>query len=79
VKLDAKKVVEARERLGLGQEELAARAEISPNTVLRVEHGFEIRPVTARRIARGLGLEVADLYQKPEELTSPKDLAPAAA
>jgi transcriptional regulator with XRE-family HTH domain len=70
MKLDARKVVEARERLGLGQEELATRAEISPNTVLRVEHGFEIRPVTARRIARGLGLEVSDLYPKAQAPTS---------
>jgi transcriptional regulator with XRE-family HTH domain len=66
VKLDAKRVVEARERLGLAQEELATRAEVSPNTVLRVEHGLDIRPITARRIARGLGLEVGDLYPKAE-------------
>jgi transcriptional regulator with XRE-family HTH domain len=69
LKLDAREVVEARERLGLTQEELAARAEVSENTVLRAEHGLEVRPVTARRLARGLGLEVADLY--------PKDRAPA--
>jgi transcriptional regulator with XRE-family HTH domain len=70
MKLDAKKVVEARERLGLAQEELATRAEVSPNTILRVEHGLDIRPITARRIARGLGLEVDDLYPKAEAPTS---------
>ena len=64
MKLDASRVVEARERLGLAQDDLAVRAEVSPNTILRIEHGFEIRPVTARRVARALGLEVADLYPK---------------
>lgn len=71
MKLDAREVVEARERLGLTQEELAARAEVSENTVLRAEHGLEVRPVTARRLARGLGLEVADLYPKADALASP--------
>jgi DNA-binding XRE family transcriptional regulator len=66
VKLDAKKVVEARERLGLAQGDLASLADVSPNTVLRIEQGLDIRPVTARRIARGLGLTVDDLYPKGE-------------
>jgi transcriptional regulator with XRE-family HTH domain len=75
LKLDAPKVVEERERRGLSQDELANRAEISANTVLRVERGLEIRPITARRIARGLGLEVADLYPKADAPTPSREEA----
>jgi transcriptional regulator with XRE-family HTH domain len=64
LKLDPAAVIEARERLGLTIEMAADRADVSKNSIGRAEHGLDIRPVTARRIARGLGLEVADLYPK---------------
>ncbi len=66
LKLDKAEVVEARERLGLSIELLAKRAAVSKNSVSRAEHGLDIRPITARRIAHGLGLEVSDLYPKAE-------------
>ena len=66
MKLDKAEVVKARERLGLSIELLAKRAAVSKNSVSRAEHGLDIRPITARRIAHGLGLEVSDLYPKVE-------------
>jgi hypothetical protein len=47
--------------LGYGIETTAQAAGISKNSVLRAEHGEDIRPVTARKIARALNVEVADL------------------
>lgn len=70
MKLDPAKVRQARERLGLSLDDVAKAADVSQNSAIRAEHGEEIRPVTARRIARGLGLEVADLYPKSEAPTS---------
>jgi len=63
----------ARDRLGLSMEMVGEKAEVSKNSVLRAEHGDDIRPVTARRIAQALGLDVADLV---EELAVPKVEAP---
>ena len=74
MKLDPAVVVEARERLGLTIEMAAERAEVSKNSISRAEHGLDIRPITARRIAHGLGLEVRDLYPKAAAPTSsPKE------
>jgi transcriptional regulator with XRE-family HTH domain len=73
MKLDQNRVRAARERLGLSRADLAERAEISPNSAVRAEKAQEIRPLTARRIARALGVEVADLYPKgPAPNSSPK-------
>jgi transcriptional regulator with XRE-family HTH domain len=47
--------------LGYGIETTAQVAGVSKNSVLRAEHGEDIRPVTARKIAGGLNVEVADL------------------
>jgi len=62
VKLDPEKVREARERLGLSFDALAKEAGVSQTSAIRAEHGKEIRPLTARRLAEGLGVKVADLY-----------------
>jgi transcriptional regulator with XRE-family HTH domain len=62
VKLDPEKVREARERLGFSLDAVAKEAGVSQTSAIRAEHGKEIRPLTARRIAEGLGVEVADLY-----------------
>jgi transcriptional regulator with XRE-family HTH domain len=70
MKLDSTKVLQAREQLGLSIAEVAENAEVSPNSVSRAENDKEIRPLTARRIARALGVEVADLYPKGVAPTS---------
>jgi transcriptional regulator with XRE-family HTH domain len=56
---------EWREARGLTQLELAKRAKASEYTILRAEHGAEIRPNTARRLAEVMGLSVADLLEEP--------------
>jgi len=61
LRLDRDRLLRAREVLGYGLEKTAEEAGVSKNSVLRAEHGAEIRPVTARKIAAALGVEVADL------------------
>lgn len=39
-------------------------AGLSKNSVLRAEHEEDVRPVTARRLAEALGVEVADLVKE---------------
>src|SRR5918997_2430083 len=64
MKLDPIKVRAAREQLGFSLKDVAEEARVSQTSAIKAEHGKEIRPVTARRIARGLRVEVADLYPK---------------
>ncbi len=66
MRLDPEKVRRARESLGYSIETTGEKGELSPNSVLRAEHGEEIRPSTARRLARALNAEVVDLYPKAE-------------
>jgi transcriptional regulator with XRE-family HTH domain len=54
---------ELREARGLTQVELAERAHASPVSVLRAEAGKEVKVTTARRYAKVLGVEVADLLE----------------
>jgi transcriptional regulator with XRE-family HTH domain len=60
--------------LGYGIETTAQAAGVSKNSVLRAEHGEDIRPLTARKIAGALNVEVADLlgaeYPKGESRSS---------
>jgi transcriptional regulator with XRE-family HTH domain len=72
LRLDGNKVRRARERLGYSMEMVGEEAEVSKNSILRAEHDGDIRPVTARRIAQALGVEVADLI---EESAIPKAAA----
>ena len=64
LKLDREKLIRAREMLGYGLEKTAEVAGVSKNSVLRAEHEEDIRPVTARKIATALKVEVADLFPK---------------
>jgi transcriptional regulator with XRE-family HTH domain len=73
VKLDRDNLIRARERLGYSIETVAEEAGIAKNSVLRAEHGEDIRPLTARKIATALGVEVADLYAGAND---PKGEAP---
>jgi hypothetical protein len=65
VKLDKHKVLRARERLGYGVAKVAEEAGIAKGSALRAEHGEDLRPITARRVARALGVKVADLMPDP--------------
>src|SRR5215210_9056474 len=70
--LDSTKVRRARERIGASIETAAERAGVAKGSFLRAEHGEDIRPVTARRVAEGLGVRVADLVlDEVEAETSP--------
>lgn len=73
VKLDRDNLIRARERLGYSIETVAEEAGIAKNSVLRAEHGEDIRPLTARKISTALGVEVADLYAGAND---PKGEAP---
>ncbi len=73
MRLAPNKVREAREQLGLSIVEIAQNAKVSPNSVSRAENDREIRPMTARRIAQALGVEVADLYPKGKAAASPPE------
>ena len=69
MKLDEDKVRASRERQGLTVALLAQRARTSKNTILSAEHGGDIRPTTARKIAAALGVVISDLL--PEDADSP--------
>jgi transcriptional regulator with XRE-family HTH domain len=69
------KMQRARERLGYSIETVGEKAGTSKNSVLRAEHEGEIRPLTARKIAEALGVEVADLLVGEVESPAPKGQA----
>lgn len=58
-----------RERQALTQDELAAKAGVSRQTVLKIEAGLEPRPATVRKLAAALGV-------KPSALMEPEDDRP---
>lgn len=65
MRFDRDKLIRARELLGYGLEKTAEEAGVSKNSVLRAEHGEDIRPLTSRKIAAALGVEVVDLIEEP--------------
>ena len=65
---------ELRERAALSQEDVAARAGVARATIADLEAGKRpARPSTIRKLAKGLDVEVTELYAEPE---SPKIPAP---
>ncbi len=74
MRLDPDEVRRARERLGYSIELGAQKAGVAKNSLLRAEHGGDIRPSTARKLAAALEVEVSDLLGTPE---APKDEAPS--
>ena len=56
-----------RARLGLSQIDLAERAEVAPGSIVNLEDadGRVPRPLTLRRVARALGVEVTKLFEGP--------------
>jgi transcriptional regulator with XRE-family HTH domain len=61
MQLDHERVRWHRDRLGWTLDTLAEKAEVAKGTVLRAEHGEDVRPSSGRRIARALGTEISDL------------------
>jgi len=65
VKIDGKKVREARERAFLSKRELADEAGLDRSTVWRIEDGItEVYPRTIRKIAKALFVDPASLTPK---------------
>ncbi len=62
------KVSDSRKKLGLSQEALAEKANVSLSTIQRIEKGsVKPRPFTLKIIADTLNLEVADLLEEAVE------------
>jgi DNA-binding XRE family transcriptional regulator len=66
LKFDSKKVRRARELQGYSLDTAAKEVGVAKNSFLRAEREEEIRPVTARKIAAGLQVRVADLIKEEE-------------
>jgi transcriptional regulator with XRE-family HTH domain len=66
---------EVRERTALSQEDLAQRVGLTRVTVTRLEGGQPARPSTTRRLARALGVRVAELMgpesERPSQVARP--------
>jgi transcriptional regulator with XRE-family HTH domain len=75
LRLNREKLLRARELLGYGIEKVAEEAGVSKNSVLRAEHEGDIRPLTARRIAAALKVEVADLVTVTDDAKKEEALA----
>ena len=76
MRLDHEKVRWHRDRLGWTLDELAEKAKVAKGTVLRAEHGEDIRPGSGRRIAQALRVEIPDLIPEKPGAISPKASAP---
>ncbi len=76
MKLDGKKVRWHRDRLGWTLDALAEKAEVAKGTVLRAEHGEDIRPSSGRRIARAFRVEIPELIPEKPGASSSKASAP---
>src|SRR5215203_5774561 len=58
---------ELRARAALSQEDLAERSDVARATIADLEAGKRpARPSTLRKLAKGLGVEVTDLYGETE-------------
>jgi transcriptional regulator with XRE-family HTH domain len=69
MRLDHEMVRWHRDRLGWTLDTLAEKAEVAKGTVLRAEHGEDVRPSSGRRIARALDVEISDLIpDKPRRV-----------
>jgi transcriptional regulator with XRE-family HTH domain len=62
---------EWRERRMLSMRDLAAAAEVSLDTVNRLEHGESARRRTIRKLAAALGVPPADLATPPQPQEPP--------
>jgi len=67
--MDATQCKMARAALGLGVRELANLADVSPNTVARLERGEQLKPATVEAIRAAL--EAAGVVFLPENGNGP--------
>ncbi len=68
-RVDGRKVREARLAAHMTQRELAIAADMANETINRIERASEPRsvyPLTARKLADALGVEVADLLAEED-------------
>jgi transcriptional regulator with XRE-family HTH domain len=65
-KTDGPKIRSLRVDLGLSATQVGAKVGCDAQTVRRAERGGPIDPVTASRIARVLGLGIADIAAPPQ-------------
>jgi transcriptional regulator with XRE-family HTH domain len=77
VKLDADKVRWQRDSRGWTLETTAENAEVALGTVLRAEHGEDIRPSSGRRIARAFDVDISELVPDRPGVVRPKASAPS--
>ena len=64
----AVKISDSRKKLGLSQEALAEKANVSLSTIQRIEKGtVKPRPFTLKVLAETLDLDISDLISKPTE------------
>jgi transcriptional regulator with XRE-family HTH domain len=75
MRLDHERVRWHRDRLGWTLDTLAEKAEVAKGTVLRAEHGEDVRPSSGRRIANALGTEISELI--PDKPGAPGRLSSA--
>ena len=62
----AKNIKKLRKQLGLSQDKLSKLADISHNTIIKIESGAIQSPTmdTAQKIAKALGVSLDDLIKK---------------
>ena len=61
MKVDAERIIRERELQGLSQRGLAQVAGVAIGTMARLEHGYDTRPETAKKVSDALGLTVGDI------------------
>jgi transcriptional regulator with XRE-family HTH domain len=68
MEVDVERLRELREERALSMRELAQRAGVAPNTILRLESGRQTNawPRTVRHLAEALGVEPRELLAKRE-------------
>lgn len=63
MRIDRIKFISALARADIKQKELSARTGITPATITAVKGGKSCSPMTATRLAEGLGVPLADLLE----------------
>ena len=73
---EARKIKALREERGLNQKELGACSGVKPGNISRIESGKQDpAPKTLRKIAKGLGLTIADLVEPVDHHTDAAGLS----
>jgi transcriptional regulator with XRE-family HTH domain len=64
IEVDVDKLVELRINQGLSQRELAQKANVSNQSVSKLERGGRVRPATLKKIADVFGVKPMDLMKE---------------